>query len=333
VWSLSADVPDDTFKAFATRVSPFPSLHDAARVVDAMPPRALGALLCVELGWLERDGALRRQPDCQPFEGTCEASVSASARRFWALCRQADPAAPAARWSSHAPPGWALLVETGGTAAAVEPDCGSLPLLWSSTTLSALTKRCEYRARLVTALDVGPRRSRASTLDAAPAVLDARAVASFADRALLSEMTPGALQMAIRGNNTAALLLLRLRASGQLWDVCVFPPPQRVALALTHLFADHDAAHADPEEGAAPPGEHVRGLSTNGSAVASVKGWLASLDVRGRPVPEATYTLVMAYAGRTMSHLFPCDVFRRPPNLPWHCVEAAEQVCPGSTDW
>jgi hypothetical protein len=75
-----------------------------------------------------------------------------------------------------------LLVETGGTEAAVEPDCGSLPLMWSSTTLSALTKRCEYRACLVTASDVGPRRSRASTLDAAPAVLDARAEASCCRR-------------------------------------------------------------------------------------------------------------------------------------------------------
>jgi hypothetical protein len=37
---MSADVPDDTFKAFATRVSPFPLLNDAARVVDAMHGRA-----------------------------------------------------------------------------------------------------------------------------------------------------------------------------------------------------------------------------------------------------------------------------------------------------
>jgi hypothetical protein len=90
VWSLSAGAPDDTYKAFATRVSPFPSLHDAARVVDAMPLRALGALLCVELGWLELDGALRRVPDCEPFDGEGGAFVSASARLFWAACGPAD---------------------------------------------------------------------------------------------------------------------------------------------------------------------------------------------------------------------------------------------------
>ena len=127
------------------------------------------------------------------------------------------------------------------------------------TTLSVLTKRSEYKARLVAAADVGPRRLRASTLDAAPAVHDARAVANFAEHALLAEMAPGTLEMMVRGNNTAAVLLLRLRASKQLSDVCLWPLSQRLALAVAHLFADHDAAHTDPEGGA--HGAHVRGRS------------------------------------------------------------------------
>jgi hypothetical protein len=59
VWAGGAGAGDATYEAFAANAPPFESAHDAARVIDALPPSVLGALLCEELQWLHPSGALR----------------------------------------------------------------------------------------------------------------------------------------------------------------------------------------------------------------------------------------------------------------------------------
>jgi hypothetical protein len=180
VWSADPARPDGTYKEFATRVSPFSSLHDAARVVDAMQPRGVGALLHHELGWVDAHGALRRVADCLPFDDSEKPRASVCARRFWAHGqRAAADASACAPWPDMSPPGWRLLRATGGTVEAVAPDDGGMPLFWSTELLRVLTPASTHRARVIEASVLGPRRGHASTLDAAPAVLDPLAAVTF----------------------------------------------------------------------------------------------------------------------------------------------------------
>ncbi len=332
VWSADPARPDGTYKEFATRVSPFSSLHDVARVVDAMQPRGVGALLYHELGWVDAHGALRRVADCLPFDDSEKPRASVCARRFWAHGQRAAADASAhVSWPDVSPPGWRLLRATGGTVEAVAPDGGGLPLFWSTESLLVLTPASTHRARVIEASVLGPRRGRASTLDAAPAVLDPLAAVTFSDDAMMEEMGASSLTYAVRGNNAAAALLLRLRSSRRLVNVPLYPPSERLARAVAHHLADHDGVRTG--QSGATPGKHVRGLSTNGSLQMVIGGWLDSLCFRGTPAPDATRVLVLSFVGRTLARLFPSVVFRRPPNFVWDCVEAAERICPGVSDW
>ena len=80
VWG-GGDPRDVKYERFAAHAPPFDSHDAAARVIDAMPPRLVGALLRHGLGWLHDSGALRREPDVLPLGGGV-ASTSAGAQTF-----------------------------------------------------------------------------------------------------------------------------------------------------------------------------------------------------------------------------------------------------------
>jgi hypothetical protein len=67
-----------------------------------------------------------------------------------------------------------------------------------------LTPASTHRARVIDASVLGLRRGHASTLDAAPAVLDPFAAVAFSHDAMVEEMGASSLTFAVRGSNAAA---------------------------------------------------------------------------------------------------------------------------------
>ena len=162
--------PEDVKYTFLAMHAPHFESHDAAaRVIDAMPPRVVGALLCDGLGWLHPSGALRREPDVLPF-GRGVASTSAGAQTFWAAVsasvRGAPPPDAALPWGLLACEGWSLVRSAGGVPERVPAPCGSCFLWWPPATVALLTPANVRRERVVAADAAGVRRVQ-RTLDMA----------------------------------------------------------------------------------------------------------------------------------------------------------------------
>lgn len=198
VWSGS-DLKDTKYQVFAAHVPPFESHDAAACVIDAMPPRVVGALLFEQLGWLDKFGALRREPDVLPFDPNGVATKSAGAQLFWAtvsasVCGVPPPDARLP-WGLQAGTGWTLTRVAPGVPARVPPPCGSLFLWWPIAATWTLTPKNVRHERVVAADAAGARHAPCTLASVAlPAVLNPWAAATASMDGMtaeLSESVPG----------------------------------------------------------------------------------------------------------------------------------------------
>ena len=334
VWG-GGDSRDTKYEAFATHVPPFDSHDAAARVIDAMSPRMLGALLCDELGWLDRSGALRREPDVLPSGVGGVASVSNGAQRFWAAVSASACGVPPpdARmpWPHVACVGWCLVHGAAGVPERVPPPCGPLNLWWPNATIGLLTPKKVRQERVLAADAAGARRVRCR-LDAAalPDVLDPCLEGDSDVDWVFEESSESMLKMTLRGNNTFVYFLLRFWSSHKMYDISLFPPSLALCKAFLYKLVDFRGEHADVR-GAG--GGQVFGFSSAGSLINYADGWMRALSVRGTPVSDAVLPLVRELVNRTLPARFPVKVLRRPCNFLWDSREACERVCPGVTGW